>query len=644
MVSRPLAKVLLSDHRSWLMPGLVLLIVISACRQNVVSAPSLAPGLDQVQIEHTGAVPALPPGWVELMQTASFRKLTQAPIPILLPQHLAEAMLPIRELQDPVLLQSYGAELEFTVEPDQIVQVLEQIGGSPRTRIVTRIYEDNQWHPLFLNRHLGSRPVNQFLAFLLASWELGHDPVKSGLPEMLKLTDGACKVHFARDDTNRVVALENYLSRYLDHVVEPFLSLACQENWWPGEGQARKLDIMLVAAFVELGALSALGSDGKPDALMFPGAEQVVSFLVARLPRNQRYAGRVAAIRKYLPYWAWGGFPVMGRWGPLQQGAFGPRVARLKRRLVLEGYLAREDAEGHWKTFDRAVRQAVVSFRQASGLKVSGRVDLAMLELLSHDADHYVQELWRSLNTTLVQGWEREENYLLVNVPEYMTYFYRDGKVSSLHRSIIGFPYQEPGGRTPELASRVTYIDLNPTWTPTAGVLDNELARKVRQQRDYYARHKFVRRNGKLVQLPGPENTLGQVVVGFDNDNNLSLHGTNESRRFEYADRALSHGCVRVEGIEELASHLLSFAGVTTDVPLARIFKNVVERRINLASTGLPIYLVYDRVRHVDGSTVAITRDPYRLGRRMMADVNLEAVYELVTLARKTRRLAYNPI
>jgi murein L,D-transpeptidase YcbB/YkuD len=63
--------------------------------------------------------------------------------------------------------------------------------------------------------------------------------------------------------------------------------------------------------------------------------------------------------------------------------------------------------------------------------------------------------------------------------------------------------------------------------------------------------------NGRLVQPPGPRNPLGPIRIGLEDSDGVFLHGTSEPRLFARESRALSHGCVRVERIVDLAAWML---------------------------------------------------------------------------------------
>ena len=58
-------------------------------------------------------------------------------------------------------------------------------------------------------------------------------------------------------------------------------------------------------------------------------------------------------------------------------------------------------------------------------------------------------------------------------------------------------------------------------------------------------------------QRPGPENSMGQIKFGFNNEQGIYLHDTPRKELFETDLRALSHGCVRLEDAPRLARWLL---------------------------------------------------------------------------------------
>ncbi|MCW5735054.1 MAG: L,D-transpeptidase family protein [Enhydrobacter sp.] len=128
---------------------------------------------------------------------------------------------------------------------------------------------------------------------------------------------------------------------------------------------------------------------------------------------------------------------------------------------------------------------------------------------------------------------------VLVDIAAFELVALQDGLPVFRSRVIVG----RPGTPTPELTSNMYAVKFNPSWTPTPAMIRNEGARYT---------------------PPGPRNPLGRILFELDNDQLIYLHDTNDRSLFKRDDRALSHGCVRVEEARQLASWAL-------DVPLAAV-------------------------------------------------------------------------
>lgn len=531
---------------------------------------------------------------------------------------------------------AFAVELAPEVSAVTVARALASRDDQRAAGLAATAYMTSWFRPLFLDPHYSIKSVNRLLGLVAQLHELGLDPFEFGLQELLSLTGEHCRMTFAGEERGSP-ELDAAVTRWVD-AAPPLVHLECDSDWWPAEEDRGALDAELAYTYYSLALTLA---NGRVQLPAWKGPEDATANLVSLLPASHRYFARVAALRRFLPYWSTASLPTLGKWGSMSRGIVGPRVARLKRRLAAEGYypsLKEEDKRAQ-KKFDNTTRKAVMAYRKAYGMRTKGKVDREMLEALSWTGEVYVKHLWRSLNSTITGGTERGGTYVLVNVPEFMTYFVANGAVEASYRSVVGFPYKEKGGRTPVLASEISYVDLNPEWAPTPYVVENELNRKARKDSRFFKENRFVRRGKKWIQLPGPKNTLGQVAIGFANDNNISLHGTPDNQRFSYVDRALSHGCVRVENIEDLAARILHWAKVETSPELETVFDRVIEKRVDL-SGALPIYLVYDRVRVTDRGIVGITPDPYKLDRRFNRSVKLDPFLKVVSMARKSRRLA----
>ncbi|MGO1076573.1 L,D-transpeptidase family protein [Inquilinus sp. CA228] len=119
--------------------------------------------------------------------------------------------------------------------------------------------------------------------------------------------------------------------------------------------------------------------------------------------------------------------------------------------------------------------------------------------------------------------------FILVNIPSYELIAFQDGAPVIRSKVVVG----TAGTSTPELMSNMYAIKYNPDWTPTPSIVRNEAS----------------------VYIPsGPRSPLGRIKLELDNDQSIYLHDTPQKSYFGRDKRALSHGCVRVEQVRQLAA------------------------------------------------------------------------------------------
>lgn len=135
--------------------------------------------------------------------------------------------------------------------------------------------------------------------------------------------------------------------------------------------------------------------------------------------------------------------------------------------------------------------------------------------------------------------------FVLVNIPSFELIALQDGQPVLRSRVVVG----QPRTTTPEMMSSMFALQFNPSWTPTPSMIRNE---------------------GLHYIPPGPQNPLGRVMFELDNDEFIYLHDTNERGLFSRAQRALSHGCVRVEQARALAAWALGVSEQEIDAMIAK--------------------------------------------------------------------------
>jgi murein L,D-transpeptidase YcbB/YkuD len=274
---------------------------------------------------------------------------------------------------------------------------------------------------------------------------------------------------------------------------------------------------------------------------------------------SERYAAIVDA----------GGWPVVP--GALSPGAKGPAVATLRRRLAVEGDIVGAEVNG--AAWTPALTAAVKRFQFRNGLKQTGIVSGATLRAMNVPANVRFKQLASSAQRLAGLNFPFGEKYVAVNIPSTAVDAVENNHVARRYAAIVGGPEHH----SPEIAAKIVAINLNPTWTVPVSIIKNEIIPKMRKQPNYLARARIRILDGKgqeinpgsinwnsdkatnytLRQDSGAGNSLGLIRIAMPNPDAVYMHDTPSRNLFANDYRFLSHGCVRVQGVYDLAAWLL---------------------------------------------------------------------------------------
>jgi len=188
-----------------------------------------------------------------------------------------------------------------------------------------------------------------------------------------------------------------------------------------------------------------------------------------------------------------------------------------------------------------------------------------------------------------------ESRVIVVNIAAAELIVYDAGREVLRSRIVVGAART----RTPQLASFVTSVRTNPPWyVPTSIEAEIRAAGATG----------FRVVNGRFIQPPGPTNPLGPIRIGLVDSDGIFLHGTNSPGLFARRERALSHGCVRVERIRELAAWVLDTtpAAIAATLATGRTLELIPPREV-------AVVLAYLTAWPDAGGRVVAYGDPYGL-------------------------------
>jgi murein L,D-transpeptidase YcbB/YkuD len=248
-------------------------------------------------------------------------------------------------------------------------------------------------------------------------------------------------------------------------------------------------------------------------------------------------------------------------------------------------------------------------------------------------------ERWRWLPRDL--GATRLE----VRVPQLEVAFYQAEGVPSTRAVIVG----ARATPSPSFAAELRSVTLNPTWTPPSSILINELLPRFRRNPGLADREGFdvIGADGAIVapsavnwsarpfpyqlrQRAGAANALGHVRFDLPNPFAVYLHDTPNRGLFARTDRALSHGCIRVEDPVGLAEAVIDAPEWRSDAIEASI-ETGETTTITLAQP-VGIYVLY-LTAAANGDQIVYFDDLYRRDERLLRaldapDTSLVAVLD----------------
>ncbi|MDQ0594972.1 murein L,D-transpeptidase YcbB/YkuD [Chryseobacterium ginsenosidimutans] len=215
----------------------------------------------------------------------------------------------------------------------------------------------------------------------------------------------------------------------------------------------------------------------------------------------------------------------------------------------------------------------------------------------------------------------RDEAYILVNISSYTLEFHQKDSVFDF-KVIIG----KPTTKTPVLESSITYFTTAPDWKVPQSIFIKEMLPKILKNSRYLEDHHYsvydkqgnkveitwsklkeIRQNPNrysVRQSSGCDNALGAVVFRFENSYGVYLHDTSQKQLFNKDDRALSHGCIRVENAKELASLLLKYDHSEHKIPILENAMADYQRKDFVLKEPVPIIITYLTCLIKDGKPV----------------------------------------
>jgi murein L,D-transpeptidase YcbB/YkuD len=286
------------------------------------------------------------------------------------------------------------------------------------------------------------------------------------------------------------------------------------------------------------------------------------------------------------------------------------QLPEIRDRLYFWGFLKPYQTEEE-KVYDSLMIDGIKTIQKRFGMEPDGVIGQGTIHALNQKPLDLITtasvnlERLRWLPDTI-----KDMELILVNTANFQLDFIQKLDTVLTSKVIVGKSYHS----TPQFSAQMSYIVFSPTWTVPTSITRNEIVPKIKKDPNYLAKNnmRLLNSSGGTIdpasidwskvsartfpytvrQEPGENNSLGLVKFMFPNKNSVYIHDTPSRSLFEREDRALSHGCIRIQRPFDFAKILLSHDPAWTDEKITAAMHQTKEKTVNL-NRKIPVAIIY---------------------------------------------------
>jgi murein L,D-transpeptidase YcbB/YkuD len=217
---------------------------------------------------------------------------------------------------------------------------------------------------------------------------------------------------------------------------------------------------------------------------------------------------------------------------------------------------------------------------------------------------------------------------VFINEPAFTASFIDDGKTQLSMRVVVG----RPTNQTSFFYDEIEQVDYNPYWGVPQSIIVNEMLPRLRNDPGYLDRAGYEVSDAKgrripsssvnwgaygakvpfnVRQTPSEANALGELKILFPNKHAIYMHDTPQKSFFQRDQRALSHGCVRLQNPRGMAAAVL---GKSVDYVAGKLKQGHSSEKV---SRKIPVYVSYFTAWPDDSGRVEYFNDIYERDARL---------------------------
>lgn len=290
----------------------------------------------------------------------------------------------------------------------------------------------------------------------------------------------------------------------------------------------------------------------------------------------------------------------------LKKGDNAEAVAALRKRLFLSGDLKEDTGSPE---FDQTLVDGLHHYQTRQNLKKEDVAGTSLIKELNIPVEDRIKTIIVNMERCrwIAPDYAEADEYIAVNIPSFSMRYIRKGKIVLQSNVVVGKELD----KTVVFSGKMSYIVFSPYWNIPKSIIEKEIKPGMAKDKNYLDKHNMEWNNGNVRQKPGKENSLGLVKFMFPNSNNIYLHDTPAKGLFNKNDRALSHGCVRVEKARELAIRILEDDKNWNPAKIDAAMNGSKEKNYTLKHK-IPVYIAYFTAWADENGNVNFYEDVYK--------------------------------
>lgn len=329
------------------------------------------------------------------------------------------------------------------------------------------------------------------------------------------------------------------------------------------------------------------------------GQKDIIKYLNDIQPKSKRYTRLQKALVDYMKYsnLEWSILPIPD--SKIEIGNKNPLLPDILKKLIVFGFLdTSKVAISDFTVYDSAMAVSIMEFQKFNGLNEDGIIGKNTIERLNISPEDNIVKIKINLERFRWNDFSDTSQYIFVNIPDFKLRVMEHNEEKfnikvctgkkrpsnyeqryQLYKKTKRWQNKPDDWETPNLYGEISYMILNPTWTVPVSIIREEIAAGIRKDSSYLQKKNFkVFKDGvemnlseitasslytdknpyRIVQDPGAGNALGRIKFMFSNPFGIYLHDTPTRAPFNHSNRAVSHGCIRVEKPLVLSEYLLN--------------------------------------------------------------------------------------